>query len=307
MNKIGDNIFQNTAQSIKRYARLLESAIFQHYFFDGTENEIVNELKKYQNEDGGFGHGIESDFRLPHSSPMATSIGIRLLSEIDLLEEAKEMIAAAIGYLETSFNSDRNGWFAVPKEVNDFPHAPWWHYNEDDGMTIIDKNWGNPSAEVLAYLYRYKDYVKRLDIEKLIEYAISYIESKEEFNSEYEIFCYIKLYEVLPEHLQMRLKEVISLAIEQVIVYDTKQWYEYVPTPVDFVSSINSNRFEVSESKLNENLDFLINQLQSNGKINPPWGESYYEGDLKEAYNEWIGVLSLKTLITLDGFNRIEK
>lgn len=305
MNKIGANVFQNTAQSIKRYARPLESAIFQHYFFDGTENEIVNELKKYQNEDGGFGHGIESDFRLPHSSPMATSIGIRLLSEIDRLEDAKEMIAAAIGYLETSFNSDRNGWLAVPKEVNDFPHAPWWHYNEDDEMTIIDKNWGNPSAEVLAYLYRYKDYVKRLDIEKLIEYAISYIESKEEFNSEYEIFCYIKLYEVLPEHLQMRLKEVISLAIEQVIVYDTKQWYEYVPTPVDFVSSINSNRFEVSESKLNENLDFLINQLQSNGKINPPWGESYYEGDLKEAYNEWIGVLSLKTLITLDRFNRI--
>lgn len=307
LKRLGIKAFQEAAQSIKRYGRPLENAIFHHYFFDGSENEIVSELKKYQNEDGGFGHGIESDFRLPHSSPMATSIGIRLLSEIDSLEEANEMIAAAIGYLETSFNSNRNGWYAVPKEVNDFPHAPWWNYNEDDGMTIIDKNWGNPSAEVLAYLYRYKEYVKRLDIEKLIEYAITYIESKEEFNSEHEIFCYIKLYEVLPKHLQARVEKVISSAIKQVIVYDTKQWYEYVPTPVDFVSSIDSNKFEVIESKINESLDFLINQLQYNGMINPPWGESYYKEDLKEAYNEWIGVLSLKTLITLDGFNRIEK
>ncbi|MDT8719684.1 hypothetical protein IAI10_23905 [Clostridium sp. 19966] len=306
MKKLGLDIFEKVVQSINRYARPLEKSIFQYRFFGGTENEIVNELKKYQNKDGGFGHGIESDFRLTHSSPMATSIGIRLLSEIDSLKEAKEMISAAIGYLETTYDINRNGLFAVPKELNDFPHAPWWHYNEDDGMTVIDKNWGNPSAEIVAYLYRYKEYVKSLDIEKLVEYAINYIESKEEISSENEIFCYIKLYEVLTEHLQMRLERVISSAVEHVIVYDTKEWHEYVPTPVDFVSSINSSRFGVLESKIDENLDFLINQLQSDGKINPPWGDSYYKGDLKEAYNEWIGVLSLKALVTLNGFKRIE-
>jgi len=223
----------------------------------------------------------------------------------DELKEAKEMIKAAIAYLETSFDEKRNGWFAVPKEVNNFPHAFWWHFNEKDNMTIIDSNWGNPSAEILAYLYKYRQYVEKLDIDSLVEYAINYIENKLEFNSDNELFCYIKLYRVLPEALQKRLEKRITSAIEQVIVYDEQEWHEYVPTPIGFVKNIDSNRFGVLESKLNNNLDFIIRELESNGKINPPWGESYYEGDLKEAYNEWIGVLTLKALISLERFERI--
>lgn len=49
----------------------------------------------------------------------------------------------------------------------------------------------------------------------------------------------------------------------------------------------------------------IIKELELNGQINPPWGKSYYEGDLKEAYNEWKAVLTLKALITIDGFERI--
>lgn len=299
LNKIGESII--------KYGRPLEQSLFKRHFQGGTNTLVIGELRKFQNNDGGFGHGIESDFRLPYSSPIATSVGVRILSEIDGHKESKKMIKAAIEYFEMTFDRNRNGWFAVPKEVNDFPHAPWWHFKKDDGMTIIDKNWGNPSAEIIAYLYKYKDYAKGLDVNTLIEYAINYIESKEEFNSENEIYCYIKLHNVLPKNLKIRLEKVISTAIEKLIVYSEEKWLEYVPTPVDFVSSINSCRFGVLESKINENLDFLINQLQSHGKIIPPWGESYYSGDLKGAYNEWIGVWSLKALITLDRFNRIEK
>lgn len=297
--------FDQARQSIIKYGRPLEKAILRSYFSEGSEQDILNELKKFQNRDSGFGHGIESDFRLSLSSPMATSVGIRLLSYLNELEESKEMIKSAIGYLETSFDKKRNGWFAVTKEVNNFPHAFWWHFSEEDNMTMIDKNWGNPSAEILAYLYKYRYYVKTLDIDSLVEYAINYIENKQEFNSENELFCYIKLYEVLPEELQKRLEKRISFAIEQVIVYDEQEWHEYVPMPIEFVEKIDSNRFGVLESKLNDNLNFIIGQLELNGQINPPWGESYYKGDLKEAYNEWIGVLTLKALVTLDRFERI--
>jgi len=302
---LSQDCFNQARQSIMKYGRPLEKAILKKYFNGGSGQDILNELKKFQNEDGGFGHGIESDFRLPLSSPMATSVGIRLLSEINELKEAKDMIKDAIAYLETSFDEKRNGWFAVPKEVNNFPHAFWWHFNEKDNMTIIDRNWGNPSAEILTYLYKYRQYVKKLDVDSLVEYAINYIENKQEFNSDNELFCYIKLYRVLPEALQKRLEKRITSAIEQVIVYDEQEWHEYVPTPIGFVKNADSNRFGVLESKLNNNLDFIIRELESNGKINPPWGESYYEGDLKEAYNEWIGVLTLKALISLERFERI--
>lgn len=307
MKKLSRDVFSEVRRSIMTDARPLEKSLFKNHFESPDAQAVIDELKKFQNSDGGFAHGIESDFRLPDSSPMATSVGIRLLSEFEGLEEARYMIEAAIGYLEKSFDEDRNGWFAVPKQVNDYPHTPWWHYNEDDGMTIIDRNWGNPSAEIVAYLYRYREFVKALDIDKLVEYAISHIEYVEEFDSENEIFCYIKLYEVLPEHLQKRLEKVIPAAIDQVIVYDRGRWNEYVPTPADFVGTDMSSRFGVEESKLDENLDFLADKLNHEKKILPPWGNSFYKSDLKEAYSEWIGVLSLNALMTLDGFGRIER
>lgn len=299
--------FDEVKESIMKYGRPLEKSLFKNHFEGNDAKTVVYELKRYQNLDGGFAHGIESDFRLPDSSPMATSVGIRLLSEVDSLEEARYMIEAAIGYLEKSFDRDRNGWFAVPKEVNQHPHAPWWHYNEDDGMTIIDRNWGNPSAEIVAYLYRYKEYVKALDVEQLTEYAISHMENTEEFDSENEIFCYIKLYEVLPPHLQKRLEKVLPDAIDQMIMYDAERWNEYVPTPVDFVRSDDTSRFGVPQSEIDENLDFVVDKLNHEGKILPPWGDSFYQSELKQAYNEWIGVLSLNALTTLDSFGRIEK
>lgn len=297
--------FNKASESIMKYGRPLEKTLFERYFRGGSAENILIELKKFHNKDGGFGHGIESDFRLPYSSPMATSVGIRLSSQIDEIIEAKEMIKAAIRYLEIAFDRERNGWFAVSEEINKFPHAPWWHYDKEKGMTIIDRNWGNPTAEILAYIYKYREYVKKLDVNRLVEYAVHYIENKEKFDSENELFCYIKLYEVLPKELQKRLEKRIAFAIEQVIIYDEKKWHEYIPRPVDFVKGLDSNRFGILESKIYDNLEFIIRQLELDGKINPPWGKSFYNEDLKDAYDEWIGVLTFKDLTILDIFKKI--
>jgi hypothetical protein len=307
MYKLSQKSFNEASESIKKYARPLERKIYEKNFLDGSSKEVLDELKKYRNKDGGFGHGIESDFRLPYSSPMATSVGVRLLSEIDELKETKDYIRLAVNYLETAFNKERNGWFAVSKEVNDFPHTPWWHYNEEERMTVIDKSWGNPSAEIIAYLYKYRKYVKNLDIDSLVEFAIKYLEDKEEFNSEHEIYCYLKLYEVLPEEQQKRLEKRITAAVSQVIQYNDEKWKEYVPTPLDFVNSPDKCRYGVKESGIENNLDFLIKQLDKHGKIIPSWGESFYKEGFKPAYNEWMAVLTLNALIVLHKYGRIDK
>lgn len=202
---------------------------------DGSSENVVKELKKYQNDDGGFGKGLESDFRQPSSSPMATSIGMRILSEIEETKETKNIMKTACEYLEFKFSGKRNGWYALTEEVNKYPHAPWWHFDEEKGMTAIDKNWGNPSAEILAYLYKYRKYLNRLNINYLIQFAISYIENKEVFESENELFCYIKLFEVLPEELKIKLAKRITCGISQVIEYNEEKWGDYVPLPLDFM------------------------------------------------------------------------
>ncbi len=305
MKILNRDCFNKASEAIMKYGRPLEKSLFQRRFREGSAGNIIKEVKKFQNEDGGFGNGIESDFRLPYSSPMATSVGIRLLSEIDEQPESREIIKRAINYLEITFNRERNGWFTVSEEVNEFPHAPWWHYDKQKGMTIIDKNWGNPSAEILAYIYKYREYVYKLDVDSLVEHAINYVENKQEFGSENEIFCYIKLHDVLTGELQKRLEKRIEYAIEQVVIYDENKWHEYVPRPIDFVRSPSSKKFGIPESKINDNLNFIISQLESDGRIDPPWGKSFYSGALNWAYDEWVGVLTYKALTILDKYKKI--
>ncbi|MFL0268100.1 hypothetical protein [Candidatus Clostridium radicumherbarum] len=309
MLKLSRKSFLKVSYLLKNDARDIERCLYENYFENGRSENVVDALKKFQNTDGGFGKALESDFRLPNSSPMATSIGIRILTEIEETKETRNIIKSALKYLEFTFNKERNGWYALTKEVNNYPHTPWWHYDEEKGFTIIDNNWGNPSAELLAYLYKYKEYLNKIEISYLIDYAIHYIENKRHFESENELFCYIKLYEVLPEELKSKLKKRISDGISEVIEYDRDKWGGYVPIPLDFVPSPEKESFGVKSYKIDENLDYYVHLIDiCEGKlINPPWGDSFYHGSLSPAYNEWKGVLTLKILKRLDSYNRIEK
>jgi hypothetical protein len=150
--------------------------------------------------------------------------------------------------------------------------------------------------------------VSKLDIDYLVGYAVHYIEGKEKFESENELFCYIKLFEVLhQDELKNRLLKRITFGISQVVEYNREKWNEYIPMPLDFVSSPGKCKFGIRESKIEENLDFYLKKIQKDGVIIPPWGASFYQDSLKPAYDEWKGVLTLKVLKILDNYSLIER
>lgn len=64
--------FDRAKVFIKTKARGLERSLFEYEFENGSQESVLAELITYQNKDGGFGNGIEPDFWLPNSSPMAT-------------------------------------------------------------------------------------------------------------------------------------------------------------------------------------------------------------------------------------------
>ena len=307
MQKLRKSSFNEASQFIKNYARPLENRIYKDYFYKPCSEEILSELKKYQNDDGGFGNGLESDFKLLFSSPMATSIAFQHLVKLDNVEKAISMIKSGIEYFENTFVPERNGWFAVPKEVNEFPHAPWWHYNEEEGMTIIDKYWGNPSAEIIGYLYKYKNLVSKLNVDQLLNYAIDYLNDKNDFGLEHEIYCYIRLCKLLPNRLSSKIEDKLARAVQRLVCRNREEWDKYVPKPLNFISSLESYKFGISHKLIADNLDYLVDIIEDNGMINPNWEWDDYETEWKKAREEWMGVLTLRGLITLDKFGRIEK
>ena len=73
---------------IKENARPVDLAVFE-YFFEGKENKnVVEELRKYQNEDGGFGRGLEADCWNPNSSPIATNDALLTLYKTKAASDA---------------------------------------------------------------------------------------------------------------------------------------------------------------------------------------------------------------------------
>lgn len=305
MQKLSKAVFYDINLFMNTEARPLERAIFNYYFNDSSSDNILDSLEVFQNSDGGFGQGIEPDFKLIQSSPMATSIGLRYLSRIDNGDRARNMIAKAVKYLETTFDSNRNGWYSVPNSVNNYPHAPWWEFKDDISMTVIDYSWGNPTAEIVGYLYKYKEYLSKLDIYSLINYAIANLNSHTEFNSEHEIFCYIRMYNALDEEFSSQMVDKIKLAVSQLVNTNQSEWINYVPTPLKFIEYDSKNYFGIEQKSIDQNLDYLIDKLEENGKIFPVWQWDKYLEEWEVAKIEWIGILILEALLSLLKFNRI--
>ena len=305
--KINSDEFNRLKNEFENFSRSLENSIFNYVFLSGNKKEIKNELKKYINSDRGFGKGLEPDFQLPFSSATATSMGMRYAYKYLKREDAGEIVESASIFLEKTFNKEQMRWFSVPKEVNDFPHAPWWTYRDDIKMSVIDNSWGNPTAEIIGYLYNFNKKIDRFNSEDLLEITIDKFNKKEEYKSEHEVFCYIRLYNILPKNQANKLKESITEAIDQLLCRDYKRWRnEYLPKPLDFIEAPSENHFNIPNALIQKNLDLYEEQIKDNFFISPTWEWGSYPEDWKRSKKQWTGILTLNSLITLKNFNRLK-
>jgi hypothetical protein len=305
MKKLSKTLFEQLNNYMNTDARALERSIFNYYFNDSSGDDILDSLEAFQNTDGGFGKGIEPDFKLIKSSPMATAIGLRYLSKLDNNDRAQNMIAKAVEYLETTFDSNRNGWYSVPSIVNNYPHAPWWEFRNYINMTVIDYSWGNPTAELIGCVYKYKKYLNNLDIYSLRNYAITNLNKRTEFNSEHEIISYIHMYNTLDEEFSSQIVDTLKLAVSKLVNLKQSEWINYVATPLKFINLDSKNFFGIECKFIDRNLDYLIDRLEEDGKILPTWQWDKYLEEWEIAKIEWMGLLTLEALLSLLKFNRI--
>lgn len=305
MRKLSRGTQECMGRTIQTVGRPLEAAIYRWEFLNGEANEVLDELSQFQNSDGGFGHGLESDFKLPDSSPMATSVGLRILLQLPESDRRNAMMNRAFVYLEEAYDPERGGWYIVPANVVDYPHAPWWGILEETGHTAMDASWGNPSAEILAEFLKGARQPGSFDLSKQVLHAILLLERKEEVISEHELYCYLALYDALKGDLKARLGETLTRGVQALLVTDEAKWEEYVPTPLHFVDSDRDQTFGIDREDVERQLDWLAVKMEKSGGWNPPWGESFYQEGMKSSYHEWIGVLTLKALRWFRDFGRL--
>ncbi len=100
MKKLSRSRFEKARSFLKNSARNLERAWFEYEFESGPIDAVWEALQSFQNEDGGFGHAIEPDFRYTGSSALATTVGLQHLSRLGA-DADNPQVRRAIQYYRT--------------------------------------------------------------------------------------------------------------------------------------------------------------------------------------------------------------
>lgn len=294
--------YQLIQSCITTNARPLDLALYNFYFNGGTQEAVREALAAYQNEDGGFGRGIEPDFQLPDSSALGTTLAFQYLAKLGNLGDT-DLVRRGITYLLQTYDHQKNGWNIVPREVNTYPHAPWWDYERSQQGF----GWGNPGAEVVGYLLQYRALVQDTAlVETVTQRALERLHElvEQEDPDFHELLCYIRLYQLADQQLQTQLCQLLADLISKVVNTNPRQWGSYVATPLTFVKTPDSTFITLFDSKLIEaNLDYLKQSIVNGDHWGPTWD---WGGDYPEAWNQakqaWSGKLTVENLLVLKAF-----
>ncbi|MDE6281749.1 MAG: hypothetical protein K2M15_08185, partial [Oscillospiraceae bacterium] len=184
---------QAASRFIVENARPLERAVYRWYFEGGTKQAVVGELSKFQNPDGGFGHGLEADNWNPNSNPIATNDAIITLHRIGALKDADNVVNGIIRYLRShdSFDEGQRRWLFAIETNKEYPHAIWWEKNGDGLMGY------NPTASLAAFMVCFGG--RTSDYEEILRDAFAYLKEKTDVSGD-KLKCYLLCYELLLEN-----------------------------------------------------------------------------------------------------------
>lgn len=282
-----------------RNARPLDLARWKYLFEGGSREDVLTALAVYQNEDGGFGHGLEPDCWNPNSAPLQTWVATELVKEVQLKDKSHPIIQGILRYLSSGKDFNGHTWLNTIASNNDYPHAPWWNYDPAQEPSY------NPTACLIGFLLRFAERDSELFAlaSKLAKEAYDYFKKQCPLDSMHTVSCFVALYEDLKEggmHTLVDLEEFRTLLQEQlrhVITYDTSQWdVDYVCKPSLFIHSKNSEFYLGNQEICDEECDFISHTQQVDGT----WHITWSWGDYPEAWsiskNWWKSDLLIKNI-----------
>ena len=305
VNFLNKKAFDASRRFLETKARDLEIARF-HYSFDGESSEsVLIALEKYQNDDGGFGNALEPDLRAKESSALATSIALKILRSAHIPSD-KPMVTRVITYLLNTLDKETGGWRIIPPSAEDSPHAPWW--NQDGREARFNTFSLNPTAEILGYLYDYRERVPDAVIKFILNHVTNYLFTLDEIEM-HDLLCCLQLLrtETLPEDVHNQVRRKLTGLIEGAVVCDPLQWAGYCLRPLQVVESPSSPFMVGLEDAIATNLDYEISSQNEEGSWTPTWTwGDMFPNVWRKARQEWSGVITLDKLLVLQRFNRIE-
>jgi hypothetical protein len=303
------NSYQEVCKWIYRNARPLELARWKYHFEKGSSEEVIKCLMQYQNEDGGFGHGLEPDAWNPNSAPIQTYHAIEIIREIEFDDKAHPMIRGMLDYLASGQYMRDGYWENVIASNNEYPHAPWWHSEAESSSN----NHYNPSVGLAGFALYYADkdselYKRASNIAKV---AVDDLLHKEEINM-HVLSCFIALFEYCESaaitdlvpmvEFKHKLIELVSCSITK----DINSWAtDYICKPSRFLKTPNSMFYPTNKDIADYESDFILNTRNAEGVWDITWSWPAYAEEWAISKNWWKSIVAIENLIYLSVFGRL--
>jgi hypothetical protein len=309
LKRLTSEAFELACRFLKTQARPLDRALFEHRFEDAPAGLVLRELYHFQNRDGGFGRALEPDLRTPSSSALATAIGLRLLTELGCGAD-HPMVGTVVHWLLNDFDPLTDVWRVAPYDVNDHPHAPWWHDRAGSLARTFDDFQVIPRAELVGLLHHFPSLVPPRWLREITETTVACIETIEPLGSgggdDLVYALHLAGSEDLPPAYRDRLLARIRRVVPQVVNRDPEQWHTYCITPLKVAPAPGSPVADLIWDAVQLHLDYQIDQQTADGSWDPVWnwGGAYPEA-WEQARLEWRGHLTLETLTSLRAYGRL--
>ncbi|MCL1831204.1 MAG: hypothetical protein FWG21_07205 [Oscillospiraceae bacterium] len=226
--------FLRLKRLVFRGARPLEYAKWRCLFEGCDKEEVVMVLSCYQNDDGGFGYELECNSWNPNSSPYITHYAIVQLERIGyrFWNKKHPVLKGILNYLSSGEYMSDEGWFgmnSVPSN-NAYSHLPWFHYDSNSEPQVdIDITVG--LSKFIVENDNENSKLSKIAVDLLKRYS-------------HEVECGI------PDFSDF-----------DPIDYGT--WKPWLPMPVTFVGSPDSEYFAPLEDIINLQLDSVIRRLEN--------------------------------------------
>lgn len=287
---------------IEKSGRSIDRALAKFHFGGGDTDAVISALGEWQNEDGGF-HGLEQDFRSPASSPMATTMALQVLVDIGV-DGGHDMVRQSLDYLAGVRDNEARLWNAVPPDVNDYPHAPWWELNED--KHTFDALVFNPGAEIVSYFLRWPNGMSKV-AQEWLNIVLDACDQREALEV-HELLCLERLAATpgLPGETRQRLDVVLATYAGACIELNPAGWGDYCVKPMSAAPSPSSPLAVHVAEVVPDQISFELDAQGGDGSWRPHWTWfGNYPDVWAEIEPEIAAMITLQTLCALRAWNAI--
>lgn len=304
MDHLTKDKFQQARSFVMDKGRPVDQARWRYFFEDGAAEDVWSALAPFQNDDDGFGHALEPDYRAPDSSVLATQTALHILHEVNTPAD-HPLLQGAYRFLNRTFDPDKRVWRFLPEGVSGYPHAPWWDQTrlaESFGGFVV-----NPRANILGHMLlddlpMNEGIVRTIYLDVLDRF---YNTDKAVDNN--TIDCYRNLVDHLPNDEKARATDHLLQLSHLSLQTNPNEWHTYCLKPLDLVGEPAGPFYDTFEKLVDAHLDFEIGRQTDQGAWEPTWSWfGLFPDEWPAAQREWAGELTVNMVRKLQKFTRID-